>query len=153
MAVRGESYSGEDAFEEACQREHQGLMPGPSSGTLLDEVEAKVVAGHSLSADGLEAKHKRTTTPDVERQLGSVRKLIADGMVQQTGKVNLHEKAAELQEVLKRRRTSKNWLAQVRSSSCHQRLQGWSLALLIILSLSNILSLMSVVFAFPLWLL
>ena len=105
---------GVDAFQEACQREHQGRRSGnDSKSNLLEELEAKMKAGHSLSTEELEKNFEPYSIPKLEDKLNLLKKVIADGQVLRTGKVDLHVSVAEIEEELERRKTSKKWLAQV----------------------------------------
>ena len=128
MAQRRASYSGIDAFQEACQREHQGSMTGTDAGhPLLEKIEAKLRAGHSLSEELLAIKFQARTTASLEEDLARIKRLVADGQVQKTEPVDLVARKAELEQELERRRKcSKKWLAQVWSfffdCACHHLL-------------------------------
>ena len=88
---------------------------------LLDKAEAQIKAGHSLSNKELEKIYRDLSTHEVQDKLDRFKKVVADGLVQRTERVDPHAKIAELEQELKRRTeiTSKSWLAQVCSPSCH----------------------------------
>ncbi len=88
---------------------------------LLEKVEAQIKAGHDLSNEELQTTYRDLSTDEVQDKLVRFKKLVADGQVQRTERVDPHAKIAELEQELKRRakETSKSWLAQVSSPSCH----------------------------------
>ena len=80
---------------------------------LLEQLEAKVQAEQSPSAEEMENTVHHSSIPELERQLKTAKKLLDDPQVQCTGNVNLPQKVAELEEELKHRKTSQIWLARV----------------------------------------
>jgi len=107
------SFLGIDAFNKACQVEHQEKIPVQSAGkSILDSIEDKLDAGHSLSKEELKKKYKDNTTERLEELLASARKLMGDGKLDQNV-LHLKDKAAEIQQELYFRNTSKSWLAKV----------------------------------------
>ena len=107
------SYLGVDAFNKACQVEHREKIPVQSAGkSILDSIEDKLDAGHSLSKEQLREKWKDYTTERLEELLASARKLMGDGKLDQSV-LHLKGKAAEIQQELYFRNASKSWLAKV----------------------------------------
>lgn len=109
-------YTGIDGFQDACQREHKKTMSSIDGRVdLLEMAEAKINAGHDKSKEELKTFYESYTDPQLEDKLTRHIKLQAEGQVQRTGKVDVAATIAELEQELRRRKTSQNWLAQVSS--------------------------------------
>ena len=84
--------------------------------SLLDDIDAKINAGHSLSRQEVETELQNLTTPQLERKLTLVQSVLSSNHVKQTEKLDdLKASAAMCEQELDRRRknTSKMWLVQV----------------------------------------
>ena len=106
------SFLGIDAFNKACQVEHREKIPVQSAKSILESIEDILDAGHRLSKEELKKKYKDHTTERLEGMLASSMKLMGDGKLDQS-KLQLKDQAAEIQQELYFRNTSKSWLAKV----------------------------------------
>ena len=103
-----------EAFDSMRQKAHEEQTPSQG---MLEEIEAKLNAGHDLSQEALEERFKGRDTTTLERLLQLNTKMMCNSNVLPSEREKMKIKSAELEAELKRRKTSKKWLAQVGAST------------------------------------